>query len=240
MSKYLKFMDRPKFHPQRFYGLQLWLDASDASTITKDGSGFVSQWSDKSGNANHATQGTGSNQPLTGVTLQNAKNVIDFDGGDALALPSGVYSLPYGSNTVFVVAKTSLNTIQQRMINMTNAFSSDYGIEYSSTSGQLVFFNNPSGTGINKTGVTKSNFNIICCKRDATSVSIAINSGTASSNSNGLDVPGINEASIGAYQSSSLFLTGSIAEIIAYNRFLSAVEIKQVEVYLSEKWEISL
>ena len=35
--------------------LSLWLDASDASTITHS-NGSVSQWADKSGNGNHAVQ----------------------------------------------------------------------------------------------------------------------------------------------------------------------------------------
>ena len=42
---------------------ELWLDADDASTITETG-GLVSQWSDKSSNGNHATQGTGVDQPF--------------------------------------------------------------------------------------------------------------------------------------------------------------------------------
>lgn len=43
-------------------GLQLWFDAADAATITAT-SNRVSQWSDKSGNANHATA-SGSQRPL--------------------------------------------------------------------------------------------------------------------------------------------------------------------------------
>jgi len=42
---------------------ELWLDASDYSTITESG-GSVSQWADKSGSDNHATQATGSRQPV--------------------------------------------------------------------------------------------------------------------------------------------------------------------------------
>jgi len=41
----------------------LWLDASDAATITQAG-GTVSQWNDKSGNNYHATQGTAADQPF--------------------------------------------------------------------------------------------------------------------------------------------------------------------------------
>ena len=44
-------------------GLTLWLDAADSSSITHS-SNAVSQWSDKSGNGNHATQSTSANQPV--------------------------------------------------------------------------------------------------------------------------------------------------------------------------------
>lgn len=47
----------------------LWLDATDASTITLNGT-TVSQWNDKSGNGRNATQSTAANQP-TYVTGQN-------------------------------------------------------------------------------------------------------------------------------------------------------------------------
>ena len=41
---------------------ELWLDAMDASTIDVDGSNYVTQWRDKSGNGNHMTQGTQAQQ----------------------------------------------------------------------------------------------------------------------------------------------------------------------------------
>lgn len=41
---------------------ELWLDAHDAETITESG-GLVSQWDDKSGNANHVIQAIANSQP---------------------------------------------------------------------------------------------------------------------------------------------------------------------------------
>jgi len=57
----------------------LWFDAADASTVTSGGGG-ISQWDDKSGNARHATQGTGGNQPDYVLGQQNGLNVIRFNG----------------------------------------------------------------------------------------------------------------------------------------------------------------
>ena len=59
----------------------LWLDASDAASITSSG-GAVSQWSDKSGNAHHATQSVAASKPTTGANTQNGLNVLTFDGVD--------------------------------------------------------------------------------------------------------------------------------------------------------------
>lgn len=59
----------------------LWLDASDASTITTV-SGAVSQWNDKSGNARNVTQGTAANRPVVTTAGLGGKDVITFDGID--------------------------------------------------------------------------------------------------------------------------------------------------------------
>jgi hypothetical protein len=62
---------------------QLWLDASDASTITES-SGSVSQWNNKGSLSNFA-QATGANQPTTGNSTLNGLNVIEADGDNLIA-----------------------------------------------------------------------------------------------------------------------------------------------------------
>ena len=54
----------------------LWLDATDATTITEV-SGDVSQWDDKSGNGNNVSQSVITDRPSNGGTL-NGNNVIDW------------------------------------------------------------------------------------------------------------------------------------------------------------------
>jgi hypothetical protein len=59
----------------------LWLDAADSSTITTV-SGAVSQWSDKSGNNRHLSQGNASLRPTWSATGLNGKGALNFDGTD--------------------------------------------------------------------------------------------------------------------------------------------------------------
>jgi hypothetical protein len=68
-------------------GLMLWLDASDASTITSS-SGSVSEWRDKSSNSWHVSQATSADQPKIGLELINNKNVITFNNSSQILLNS--------------------------------------------------------------------------------------------------------------------------------------------------------
>lgn len=68
-----------QFKPTDVAGVQLWLAAD--SGITKNGSNEVSQWDDLSGNANHATQGNGTLQPLfvDSIPALNNMPAVRFD-----------------------------------------------------------------------------------------------------------------------------------------------------------------
>jgi hypothetical protein len=57
----------------------LWLDASDATSITLT-SGAVSQWNDKSGNGRHFSQGTAAKRPNVTSAEINGLDVVTFDG----------------------------------------------------------------------------------------------------------------------------------------------------------------
>lgn len=108
-----------EFTPDVLTGLQLWLDASDASTLydaTSGGSlvaadGGVARWEDKSGNARHATQGTSANRPARKTAIQGGKDVLRFDGSnDSLSIPSSTATFKFlhtSNATVFVAFKPS-------------------------------------------------------------------------------------------------------------------------------------
>lgn len=65
------------FNPKAIPGLQIWVDASVASSVTLN-SGNVSQIDDLSGNSRHLAQGTAANQPAYLTNGRNGKNVIDY------------------------------------------------------------------------------------------------------------------------------------------------------------------
>lgn len=92
----------PAFSPSDISGLAAWYDASDTSTITQ-AAGLVSQWNDKSSNANHATQVTGALQPTTGASTINGLNVITSNATSMMYLTADI-SHTTGYTVLFVGA----------------------------------------------------------------------------------------------------------------------------------------
>lgn len=90
------------FVPTDIAGCQLWLKA-DAG-ITKDGSNYVSQWADQSGNNNHAVQATGSAQPLWVDDELNGMPVIRFDGNSDWLSGTIINNINTSSLSLFIVA----------------------------------------------------------------------------------------------------------------------------------------
>lgn len=222
--------------------LQLWLDASDLSTITSSG-GAVSAWADKSGNGNNATQPVGANQPATGATTRNGRNVIDFGGSpEELRLPSALFTISQGANTLFIVSKRNTETgSEERILAMgQNGVGIKYGLRYSATSGSILFLNNnAAGNVLTSTGHTNTDFQIIKGRRSGTTQAISVNGATEDTNTNGDDTTGVDLARIGSLFGAS-YLIGSVAEVLIYNRSLSDAESDVIERYLSAKWGVTL
>jgi len=90
-----------------------WWDASDTTTITSSGSpAKVSQWDDKSGNGYHLTQGTSLAQPITGASLINNLNVLNFDPNNGTNFTAGdVLDLGTDNITILAVCRFLNNTL---------------------------------------------------------------------------------------------------------------------------------
>jgi hypothetical protein len=80
------------FDPRRIAGLQLWLDGSDSSTFTLNGS-TVSEWRDKSGNSRHFAQATAAQQPVAASNVKNGRGAVAFTND----WMTGTYTYTFGS-----------------------------------------------------------------------------------------------------------------------------------------------
>lgn len=236
---YSRFPNTSTFSPSSIAGLQLWLDGADTATITQ-AANAVSQWSDKSGLGNHATQAVGANQPLTNTDTINGKNVIKFDGaGDGLILPSSLYStLPNGDNSVFIVFKSG-NSGDASQALMTGQIASTgtryaayitttlFEVQNRNTSNLFTTMNDARDTSVKIAGFLRGGVNI----------SPFVNGikGTAGTNSE--NTSALVSLMIGTQVNTvnDRFL-GDIAEIIAYNSMLSDSNANLVGNYLKNKW----
>jgi hypothetical protein len=148
----------PVFTPTSISGLQLWLDASDSSTlfnataggslVTTDGSA-VARWADKSGNNRHATQATANARPLlrTGGNGINSKTVLSFDGSNDFLTSSVTGFKNLSAVSVIGVVSTAIAAAAdiQTMIwfsfgnvgNGLSGFPSNKGLGISSVTGAL-------------------------------------------------------------------------------------------------------
>ena len=81
------------FSPDDVDDLGCWYDASDSTTVTKDGSDRVSQWDDKKGSAD-LTQSTSGSQPLLVEGDLNDLDVINFTNDRDMAVTSTSASQP--------------------------------------------------------------------------------------------------------------------------------------------------
>jgi len=78
-----RLIGSPPYTPKVVRSVVAWYDAMDSATITL-GSQGVSNWSDKSGNENHLTQGTASNEPLYNASDSNLNDLPTVSGDNTL------------------------------------------------------------------------------------------------------------------------------------------------------------
>lgn len=241
--------------PASLTSLALWLDAtsglynatSGGSLVTTNGSA-IARWEDKSTNARHFTQGTVNSRPLLATASLAGKNTISFDGTDDFL--DGLYSRSYPAQTLFVVFSIAASKAQAGIFAESIAAATDQANYLAATQLTLTVGStaNASATALSPRNITLSTFAIGTFTHTGTQIINYLN-GTAAAaaadtftstnyevvrarlggriNSNGTNITGQN-------------LSGSIAEVIAYDRLLTTTERQQVESYLGTKWGIAL
>jgi len=248
----IKPFNNAKFSPNQIT-TSLWLDAADASTIT-EAAGLVSQWDDKSGNSNDATQGTGASQPLTGSRSINGLNGLDFDGIDDYLLNSSanLTSVFNGTNNQFsilAVWQSDDNSLAQRIITATNTATSknrfEYGPQYNEINDfRTIMINDSSSTNyIDGQGITKDNNAHLSFIGSDGSTFIPRQDGGLFPSEQKIGLPfglvqNINQVSIGITEFTLKInpFNGIISEILIIDNYVDDSTRQNIEGYLAWKW----
>lgn len=235
--------------PSSISGLELWLDASDSSTLydaTTGGSlvasdGSVARWEDKSGNSRHLTQSSSGNRPQRKTSIQNGKDIVRFDGTDDELIRSSfnlssataatlVFVMKYRSSAGFLITGGfGTNSSFAGMIMEKNRSTSRFSfvVGSSSLSSDASFGNTAPDTNCNV-------------------LTIVYGSGAATSYINNVEDASTSFA--GPLNSSSGFCLGGyfglagyfsdadICEVAFYDTAITATDRSNLQSYFQTKW----
>ncbi len=244
--------------------LTMWLDASDLSTITMDGSNRVSAWADKSGNHYDAVQGIVGEQPTYLSSAIGGKAAIQFATVPVpdprvekrLMTGGGTADLfDQSEGSVFIVFKPSnIDADYEYLLTMPRV-ANDGGSAFFIMTVDGYFVNDDNadmGASVRKSGgygtahlqdVLSSDSSYIgAASYNSTQVALVVNEGNKAT---GAAVPVWDVATpgkgwIGGGGSANDEFYGSIAEILTYNRTLNDAERIITDNYLSSKYGINL
>ena len=231
----------PAFTPASISGLQLWLDASDASTLFTDSAGTtaatangdpVGRWADKSGNARHATQTDGTKKPSRTNSAQNALTGLTYDGvNDFLNASTGLTGSPF--SYYFVGRFLAFYGDRRQICGMNDTGNFDqYGINgysgnlniYAGVTGMIGFKSTPTATFLAR------------IEYNGASSKYQENGGTVYAGNAGTGYP----TSINLAANTTGNAAGNVLqlEFCLFNRVLSASEITSMTNYLNTKWSV--
>jgi hypothetical protein len=240
------------FSPLTVANCELWLDASDSSSVTLTSSA-VSQWNDLSGNNRHATQGTANNRPTYSATV-NGRNVITFDGVNDSLISGLASSVITGYATLFCVCRPSPSwtvngtanfkvPLAARNVDATAGWGMSLYYDATASRQTLNYFWRNAGGNASygpraDVGVVQV-FTIafaatspdrrVCGSSSAYSASLTSGTGGASNR----------YLTVGEDPTQSRYWTDYVAEVLAYSRALTTAEVLSIESYLIAKWGIS-
>jgi hypothetical protein len=218
--------------------LWAWFDASDLSTVTLDGSGNVSDWADKSGNARHTTQATSGIRPIwannvfghrpgikggTGATLRR----LTSTGTPSLAQPLTVYVVTKVNGTLDSFA-CAFNGLQ------TGSNAAHVALKRSDVS------NNPAiwgGTALKTIGSTLSvgsRYILGAVFNGASTVGFTNGTDTSASSAGTLGV--VSGFNLCGADPANMASDAYFAEFVVVSKSMSAIERRRMEAYLAWKW----
>ena len=235
--------------------LELWLDASNSSSITYGMSGNVLQWNDLSGKNHHFIQTDSLLQPThSSIGFNNGHAGLHFSGNQYLENLSKTnfnFIHQLTGSTIFLVANYEIDT------NITKVILDNGGMSTSRKGFCLKFVYNDIYIGVttgsnyslgaNSNNEAIINFPILFATdmqygRSGDDLNMQVNQSAEVTNESTM-APSYADATNNFRLGRSVFDTsghvGYISEVMIYNKVLSALEKLEVQRYLGKKYRIS-
>ncbi|MFT5523306.1 MAG: hypothetical protein ACI9HK_001252 [Pirellulaceae bacterium] len=241
--------------------LRMWLDSTDTSTLFTDTAGStpvtttgesIARWNDKSGYNVNVEQGGAGNRPtytgsIGSLNNQAAVSFVGGSGGDALSSPTGNNTAITGNDdrtVINVFANTGFTSQNYQHTFQMGSTAGDqaYGIS-SSRAGNAgsAIGNHYWGAGFDSTAVASTAPNIATAAWNGgpNTDSWYVNGNAAGVLTRGALNTGTNEIQIGSRLAPfTEGFTGSMTEVILYDRVLNSAERTIVDNHLSAKYDI--
>ncbi len=221
-----------RFLPTDIVGLQLWLDANDASTLFQDAAKTISAgdgdvvgaWADKSGLGNDATQATTAKKPTLQFNIINGLPVVRGDVDDDMTINVGALT----NETIFVVSSHAVNNLSGVLFADTVTGTR---LQYNSVVNRIDYRYNSQNVSITG-GFVETSPNLFIVSYDGTNQNISVNEGAITS----LPVTPLAHTYNRIFSRSANTLNGDIAEALIYNSALSTPNIVLIRDYIRAKW----
>jgi hypothetical protein len=232
------FVLRSPFSPASISGLSLWLDGADPSTLYQSNGGSlaaadgdpVGYWMDKSGNARHAEQASGTNKPARKLAIQNGQSAVLFDGvNDSMTLASSVSNQPI---SFFVVFK-KINVASPESALLGGGGTPFYPLDVTATDAYW-FAGTLAASGLTLNNLTK----LYCVTGSSTSKNMYLNAASVATSGAGYATTNPFTTIGNWLPGGTSWASGHICEMLVYNSVLSVANIATVNSYLNGKWGI--
>lgn len=233
------------FNPKRLAGLEVWLDATVASSITI-GTG-VSIWADLSGNTGrNATQSTGANQPNYVASAINGKPALEFIASGARYM-FGSLPLTLTAETVFLVGTmtaasgSNARLFSQIVSGQINDFQgvNNYGPAHRNLATETV--GSFAGGFVASRNITYGVPFVFSSTHSGSQISNRVNNGAEATEAKTLNTTFVNYLLTNFnITPQGGYLTGLIAEVAVFSRALNDAERTRMATYLGSKWGIAV
>lgn len=235
------------FSPLNLTGCTLWLDAADASCVSQTNN-TITTLTDKSIFANHAV--AVGNVFWGGSNTINSLSALRFSGAQMTLTGN---KMPWQSGcsfTAFVLNRPAGALSASQVMLAWGSFSANRAISIYHFNWYPVFeifggSKTQASFTAGTTDVSNTTNIVTCIGQSGTAPTLRgwcngyFNSFTSVSNGAFTLNPNSVTANIGSNNNTFNYYTGTMGEIIMYNRALAPLELMQVEGYLSKKWGIS-